>query len=117
MAAVNAGKNSPPLRSNSIRLPGVKRIMKDVELAALAWYLERRRQRRVVGHAAVGKRVMDAGIDDVEAARIDPVESKHRKDRRERARGAALHFLEDFVDTELIRQSAVGLAAPVVEVA
>ena len=59
---------------------------------------------------------MHMHVDDLEPARIDPVEAEHRKYRRKRSRRVARHLLEHLDHVERVGQSPVALAAPIVEI-
>src|SRR6185369_12229056 len=92
IARISAGKYSVPLRSSPIALPGMKRFIRLA--AAPRREFERGGERGVVRHAVAVRRVVNARVDDPEAARVDAIQAEHRQHRREGPRRASLHRLE-----------------------
>src|SRR6185295_11329989 len=68
-------------------------------------------------HPRASRRVVHVSVDDAEAARVNAIQPEHRHHRGERARRTTGHVLEYLEAAQRLGESAVALAAPVVEVA
>src|SRR6185369_9189664 len=128
IAWTREGKYSPPLLNKVMRLPGRNRFIaltgrpcarRASGRFALGSGPSRSRagvelggERRVVGDSTRRKGVVDTGVEDRQAARIDAIELEHRHHRRKRARRAPADGREHLDHAQLIDDQPVRLLPP-----